>query len=51
MKKTLLLATVIAFAPAVWAESLAGLWNATVNLNGTEIPFKIEFAGDGSRSG
>ena len=48
MKKTLLLATVIAFAPAVWAESLAGLWNATVNLNGTEIPFKIEFAGDGS---
>lgn len=48
MKKTLLLATVIAFAPAVWAESIAGLWNATVNLNGTEIPFKIEFAGDGS---
>jgi thiol-disulfide isomerase/thioredoxin len=48
MKKTLLLATVIAFAPALRAESLAGLWNATVNLNGTQIPFKIEFAGDGA---
>src|ERR1022692_2920515 len=48
MKKTLLLATVIAFAPAVWAESIAGLWNATVNLNGTEIPFRIEFADEGA---
>ena len=48
MKKILLLATVIAFAPVVRAESLAGLWNATINLNGTEIPFKIEFAGDGT---
>src|ERR1035438_4511583 len=37
MKKTLLLATVIAFAPAVWAESIAGLWNATVNLNGESV--------------
>jgi thiol-disulfide isomerase/thioredoxin len=48
MKKTLLLATVFAFAPAIWAESLAGLWNATITVSGTEIPFKIEFAGDGS---
>jgi thiol-disulfide isomerase/thioredoxin len=44
----LLLATIIAFAPAAWAESVSGLWNATINLNGTEIPFKIEFAGDGA---
>ena len=48
MKKRLLLAAVLAFAPAAWSETLAGLWNATLNLNGTEIPFKIEFAGDGS---
>ena len=48
MKKTLLLAAVIAFAPAAFSESLAGLWNATVSVNGTEIPFKIEFSGDGT---
>ena len=48
MKIRLLLATIIAFAPAAWAESLAGLWNATVNVSGTEVPFKIEFSGDGS---
>ena len=48
MKNKLLLATVIAFAPAAFAESLAGLWSATVNVNGTEIPFKLEFSGDGA---
>jgi thiol-disulfide isomerase/thioredoxin len=47
MKNKLLLATVIAFAPAAWAESLTGLWNATINVNGTQIPFKIGFSGDG----
>jgi len=47
MKITLLLATVTVFASAAGAESLAGLWNATVTVNGTQIPFKIEFAGDG----
>jgi thiol-disulfide isomerase/thioredoxin len=30
------------------AASLTGLWNATIDVNGTEIPFKIEFSGDGS---
>jgi thiol-disulfide isomerase/thioredoxin len=48
MTRRLLLAAVLASAPAAWSETLAGLWNATLNLNGTEIPFKIEFAGDGS---
>jgi hypothetical protein len=47
MKITLLLATAIAFVSTAGAESLAGLWNATVTVNGTQIPFKIEFAGDG----
>jgi thiol-disulfide isomerase/thioredoxin len=41
-------AALIALTPAAWAGSLAGLWNATVNVNGTEIPFKIEFSGDGA---
>jgi thiol-disulfide isomerase/thioredoxin len=48
MKRRLLLTAILAFAPAAWSETLAGLWNATLNLNGTEIPFKIEFAGDGA---
>jgi thiol-disulfide isomerase/thioredoxin len=47
MTKRIIIATVLAFAPAVWAEPIAGLWNATVNVNGIEVPFKIEFSGDG----
>jgi len=30
------------------AQSLAGLWDATVKVNGREIPFRMEFAGAGS---
>jgi thiol-disulfide isomerase/thioredoxin len=48
MTNRLLLATAMVLAPAAWADSVAGLWNATVNVNGTEIPFKIEFSGDGA---
>ena len=48
IKSIQLLITIVALAPAVRAESLAGLWSATVNSNGTEIPFKIEFSGDGT---
>lgn len=48
MKNLFLLCSIIAFAPLAGAESIAGLWNATINVNGTEIPFKIEFSGDGS---
>lgn len=35
-------------APAVWAQSVAGLWDATINFNGTEIPFKMGLSGDGT---
>ena len=38
-------------APAAQAQAgqaIAGLWDATLNLNGKEIPFKMEFAGDGA---
>jgi thiol-disulfide isomerase/thioredoxin len=48
MRNRMLLATIVVLAPVAWAESLAGLWNATVNVNGTEIPFKIGFSGDGT---
>jgi hypothetical protein len=47
MKNRLLLAAVIAFAPAAFADSLAGLWSATVNVNGTEIPFRWSFPATG----
>lgn len=34
-------------APAAWAQSAAGLWDAAINYNGTDIPFRLEIAGDG----
>lgn len=46
--KSLYLLPLLAFAPLAGAESIAGPWNATITVNGTEIPFKIEFSGDGS---
>jgi thiol-disulfide isomerase/thioredoxin len=48
MKKTALLSGLIAFASLSNAQTLAGLWSATINVNGTEIPFKIEFSGSGA---
>ena len=47
MEKAFLIA-VLAMAPAAIAESLSGVWEAKINFNGVEIPFKIEFAGDSS---
>lgn len=44
----LLTATLILAAPAAWSQSVSGLWDATINFNGTEIPFKFELAGDGA---
>lgn len=45
--RKLLLASLI-LAPAAWAQSIAGLWDATINFNGNDIPFKFEISGDGS---
>ena len=36
----------LVFAQAAAAQSLAGLWSATVTVNGVEIPFRMEFSGD-----
>ena len=33
-----------------WAQSLTGLWDATVQVNGITIPFRMEFAGGGRRT-
>ena len=35
-------------ASGAWAQSITGLWDATLNQNGTEIPFKVGFSGTGS---
>lgn len=48
MRASLLAASLVALAPATWAQSVAGMWDATINFNGAEIPFKLGFAGDGA---
>jgi peroxiredoxin len=35
-------------ASAAGAQQLAGLWDATVTSGGVEVPFRMEFAGDGA---
>lgn len=37
------------FAPFGLAQSLAGLWDATVNVKDLEVPFRFEIAGEGSK--
>ena len=48
MNGTLILTAFLAFAPAAMAQSLAGRWDATVNVNGVDIPFRFDLAGDGA---
>ena len=44
----MLLAGLLVSLPAAWAQSLAGLWDATIVVNKIEIPFRMEFAGSGA---
>ena len=48
MKTRFLAALLFAIAPAAMAQSLAGLWDATITFNGQDIPFRLQIAGDGS---
>lgn len=53
MKTKLWAAVLFAIAPAVVAQlasaqSLAGLWDATITFDGQAIPFRLQIAGDGS---
>jgi thiol-disulfide isomerase/thioredoxin len=41
-------ALLLAIAPAAMAQSLSGLWDATITFNGQDIPFRLQIAGDGS---
>jgi thiol-disulfide isomerase/thioredoxin len=48
MKTKFLAALLLAIAPAAFAQSLAGLWDATISFGGQDIPFRLQIAGDGS---
>jgi len=38
----------LGFVPAVFGQSLSGLWDATVTLNGFTVPFKMEISSQGT---
>src|SRR5580658_6834405 len=45
----LLTAAALVFAPLTIAQSLAGLYDATVKVNDRQVPFRFEISGDGSK--
>jgi thiol-disulfide isomerase/thioredoxin len=45
---TLLFVAPLVTSPAARAQSIAGMWDATINFNDTEIPFKMGISGDGA---
>ena len=47
MRRLLCLSLVIMAASSAQAGSLDGRWDATVTIHGNEIPFQVEFSGDG----
>jgi len=47
MMNRFIVSLILALAPVGVAQSLTGLWDATVVVNGLEIPFKFELADDG----
>jgi thiol-disulfide isomerase/thioredoxin len=44
----LALVTLATYAPAARAQSIAGMWDATVTAGGVDVPFRFEIAGSGS---
>ncbi len=49
MKTKFLAALLFAIAPAAVAQSLDGLWDATITFNGRAIPFRLQIAGEGAK--
>jgi thiol-disulfide isomerase/thioredoxin len=43
-----LVIALVAIAPAAVAQSLDGLWDATITFNGQAIPFRLQIAGEGA---
>jgi thiol-disulfide isomerase/thioredoxin len=48
MRITSCVFAMLTLASAAMAQSLTGLWDASVVVNGLTIPFRLEFAGEGS---
>ena len=48
MRKLLCIGVFLALATSAHAESVSGRWDATVTIKEAEIPFRIDFAGDGT---
>src|SRR5579871_3923952 len=46
MKLQFFAAVAFALAPAAMAQTLSGMWDATIVVNGLEIPFRMELSGD-----
>ncbi len=46
MRRNLLLGALL--CPLALAQSVSGLWDASVTVNGLEIPFRMEFSGSGA---
>src|ERR1700722_77848 len=44
-----LTAAALVFAPLTIAQSLAGLWDATVKVKDLDVPFRFEISGDSSK--
>lgn len=47
LKTSLVALSLVACVPAVFAQSLNGRWSATINVKGTIVPFRMDFAGSG----
>src|ERR1700722_1641138 len=45
---SLFLIAPLLMSPSARAQSIAGMWDATINFNDTEIPFKMGISGDGA---
>ena len=50
MPKRVFACLFLAAVPAAFAQTVSGLWDATVQIRGQVIPFRIEFAVDGSKA-
>jgi thiol-disulfide isomerase/thioredoxin len=48
VKTKIMAALLFSIVPAAVAQSLDGLWDATITFNGESIPFRLQIAGEGS---
>jgi len=49
MRNRLRILALLSIAPAAMTQELAGVWDATINFDGVEIPFRLGFSGDGAK--